>query len=182
VGSAVPDPISVKDGSNATYTLLATVNDQPDWQAVMAFARANVPAGSVTAHAHFVGLEWQALLVVEVANVSPSPVIAAGVGLTTVAPTSANSVSSGVVAVASSAALVLGFGMNGSDQNGAPTVGTGFSSLATVWNWNGAEGTSRQPSSLLEYASFTGPGNVAATFTPVAANENFCSLVVAVEN
>jgi hypothetical protein len=54
--------------------------------------------------------------------------------------------------------------------------------VATVWNWNGVEGTSKLPSSILEYASLANPGNTAATFTPVTSGENFSTFAVALRS
>jgi hypothetical protein len=154
----------------------------------MSFARYDVAAGSITVNAGFVDLEWEALLVVEIANVSASPLIASAGNLSSQASLTENSVTSGTLVAGSSPALVVGFSMNCSDENGgAPTVGTGFTSVLAVWNWNGIEDTTTLPSALLEYGKFADPGNMAATFTPapfqdVAPNDNFCTVAVALKD
>ena len=181
-GSAAPAPVRMTDSSGGSYTLLNTLNDQPDWQAVMSFVRTNAPAGNLTVSAHFAGLEWQGLVVVEVANVPASPVVASMAHVNMAATKAANSVTSGAMAAGSSPVLVVAFGVNGSDTSGAPSAGTGFTSVVKAWNWNGVENTSTLPSSLLESGSFAAPGNVAATFTPAGAGDNFCTLAAAFKN
>ena len=86
-----------------------------------------------------------------------------------------DAVSSGFLTLGSSHALVIGLGANLRDAAGdfgAPLPGTGFTALASCWNWKGKEGTSLNPSALLQSAYFTNPGTLAATFT-ASPNDGF---------
>jgi hypothetical protein len=183
-GSGPPPPITLSDGAGNVYALLDVANDTLPgvFQGNMSFASTNVAATSqpLTVTATYPNEnQWLALVVVEVANVQASPLVAVGnspsnlSGATNSDATPSMSLSSPalILALAASQGLTT-----------APTAGTGFTALGTAWNWEGLEETCVCPSALLEYATFANPGNVAATFTPAAPNDNLINLAVALRN
>ena len=175
-GSGAPSPVTVTDGQG-TYTLLATVNDPSDWQAAMAYYRPNVSAGTIDVHAHFAGLEWQGIVVAEIANTTAAPLIAQASSLDNAAQKSANAVKTPSIAVGSTAALIVAFAVNGLDTYGEPSVGTGYMLSLAAWNWGGVEGTATTPSSVLEVE--TASGSVKGTWTAAGAGDNWLTFVSA---
>ena len=175
-GSGAPSPVTVTD-AQGTYTLLATVNDQSDWQAVISYYRPNVAAGTIDVHAHFAGLEWQGIVVAEIANTTAAPLIAQASSLDNAAQKSANAVKTPSIAVGSTAALIVAFAVNGLDTYGEPSVGTGYTLSLAAWNWGGVEGTATTPSAVLEVE--TASGSVKGTWTAAGAGDNWLTFVSA---
>ena len=172
-GSGTPSPMTVTDSESGSYAELGTaVNDQPDWEATGVFARFGAASGSLTVTGHYAGLEWQGVLAVEVVGVSSSTGESGKLVLEPAKKTNT------IVAPSVAGSFVLAIAQNASDDNppnATPLPGTGFSSFATAWNWNGLEGTTKQPTTQLEY----GTGSV-ATFTPTST-DNFIVIAVGLQ-
>jgi hypothetical protein len=169
VGTGTPPPMAISDSDKGSYSELLTVLDTADWDAVKVFTRSNVPGGNLSVQAIWKTNQWHALMVVEVANVGGSPLIRTTGKTNYSAPQTKDAASSGTLSLGGSPALVVGLGVNFRDvkgDEGSPYAGTGFTGFMKGWNWNGKEGTSLNPTALLESAYFSKPGDVAATFTP----------------
>jgi hypothetical protein len=71
-------------------------------------------------------------------------------------------------ASASSPVLLVAFGVNLADYvggQGAPVAGTGFTTVGTMFNWQGVEVTTMVDSSILESRLVTQAGTVYGSFT-----------------
>jgi hypothetical protein len=170
---APPDGMSVDDSANVTYSLLDTFNDQGG--ATKTFIRSNVSAGTLSVHAYFPEDQWQTILAIEIANVSATPVVGHGCA-TTAVPGGSQPVTDGIgspaisvtAATASGPALLVAFGVNEADYvggQGAPVAGTAFTTVGTMFNWQGVEVTTYVDSSILESRLVKQPGQVSGTFT-----------------
>lgn len=163
------DPITVSDNAGSGYAQLGSpIVDTGAWSVTYAYARYNTPAiGSLQAHAHFINLEWQGIVVAEVAGVSAAPFSSVATNQQTLPnPGTPDCQTSGTLTATASSVLV-GFGISAYAQNGPPSASTGFTSVGTAWNWGAAEGTANAPSVRLEYKRVAA-GTCAATFTPAS--------------
>lgn len=173
IGSGTPPAIALSDSQNGTYKELLSVNDQPDYYDIKLFSRSNVGAGSFTAQAVWQTNQWHAFMIVEVANVKANATVQSIGALSIGVAKTKDAVSSGVLNLGDSPALVVGLGINVGDalgDVGAPLSGTGFAPIATVWNWNGKEGTTSNQFAILQSAYSAHPGSLAVTVTPTASN------------
>lgn len=184
-----PYATQVSDSVNGSYgTLLGYVSDNIDLDSISVFAFKNVAGGNTTVTADWlVSNQWQALMVCEIINVGINPTITLWGQLAPgpISATPTDLLSTGTQALGSAPALVVGLGSNETDTDpsqGYPAAGTGFTSIATGWNWLGREGTSMNNIAQLESRYYSNPGTVAATFTPRTPGpnpENFLTLGVA---
>jgi hypothetical protein len=168
-GTGAPLPLAISDSGAGSYRHLVTLNNQYDWDVVRVYARSNVPAGNLSVRAVWTTNQWHGLVIAEIGGAPPSPIFSAVGTLNLTSPQGTNAVSSGTLDLGQSPALLLGFAFNssaGTNDQGAPNPGTGFSTVGTAWNWNGREGTPHRNVALLEAAQLNQPGTVAATFTP----------------
>lgn len=178
-GTGEPYPIVVSDSDKGTYQELLTVKDHLDWDDVKVFVRTNLPASNPAVQTVWKTNQWHAFMIVEVANLPPSPTIVVAGKLNIATNQTKDAVTSGLLSVGGMPALVLGFGANFRaplGAVGAPYPGTGFQEVLKGLNWNGKEGSTLTPNALLEVAHFEQPGNVAATFTAsptVNGDDNF---------
>jgi hypothetical protein len=120
--------------------------------------------------------QWMALVAVEVGGVSSSPLVASAGNINTNTSTATDSDSTQTMSLGSSA-LIVAHG-NSDETTTAPAAGTGFTAVSQTWNWQGREGTCDCPSALLESGIF-GPGDVAATFTPLFSGDHIINLAIA---
>jgi len=163
----------VDDSANVTYSLVDTFSNQEG--VTKTFMRSNVGAGTLSVHAYFPEDQWQTILAMEIANVSASPLVGHGCAKTSV-PGGSRPVIDGIAspaisvpaASATSPALLVAFGVNLADYvggHGAPVAGTNFTTVGTMFNWNGVEVTTHVDSSILESRLVTQPGQVSGSFT-----------------
>ncbi len=173
-------PITVSDAAGNPYSLVDQVDDKSNaaWQSLFSFGAYNVPAGTVSVTVNYKELEWQGVLVVEVAGVTSLPLITHAKNLQVSPGTAANGVTSGTMIGGLHPATVIALSMANLDFKGAPGAGTGYSAAASVWNWNGEENTANVPSTLLEYQHFADPGDVAPTFTALISGDDFSTLAL----
>jgi hypothetical protein len=172
--------ITVGDSAGNPYTKLDQVDDTSNaaWESLFSFYTPNVSAGSPNITVTWKELEWQGVLVVEVAGVASGPMIQHigsvqhGVG------TGANAITSGAITTTGAPGTLIGISSATLDTKGAPNPGTGFTSSATAWNWGGRENTATVPAARLEYQHYASPGDVAATFTAVASGDSWDTLAV----
>ena len=169
---APPDGMEVDDSANVTYTLLDNFSDQEG--VTKTWIRTNASAGNLTVHAYFPEDQWQTILAMEISNVSANPVIGHGCAKTAVPGNSivVDGIKSTAISVpsasTSSPALLVAFGVNMADYvggQGAPVAGTGFTTVGTMFNWQGVEVTTMVDSSILESRLLTQPGTVYGSFT-----------------
>lgn len=182
VGSGAPPLVSVRDSANGAYRELLTVNDPIDWQAAKVFARTAASSGALAVEVTWITNQWHGVVILEVANVTARPVLGVVGKFNPSASTTKDGVSSGALELGSTPALLIGLGANFRDAKGdvgAPYPGSGFTALSSAWNWKGKEGTSLNPSALVESAYFANPGRVAATFT-ASPNDGFNDNLVAI--
>jgi hypothetical protein len=186
-GTGTPPHIVITDSDNGNYVERLTVNDSVDWDDTKVFTRTNMPPGMLSVTAAWETNQWHAFMVVEIANVAAEPSIKAVGALNHSASQAPDAVSSGQVAVGDGPALVIGYGQNNYAALGGqstPGAGTGFTPLASGANWQGKEGMSFNPASLLEAARFAAGGHVATTFTsgkPASLPENFVAIAVSIQ-
>jgi hypothetical protein len=173
-------PITVTDSVGNPFSKLDQVDDTSNaaWQSMFSFAAYNVPAGTEQVTVKYKELEWQGVLVVEVAGVTSLPLlqhvgnVQHGTGTTT------DAITSGSMSAGATPGTVIGLSMATLDTKGAPKAGTGFTASASMWNWNGEENTAKAPSTLLEYQHFTNPGDIATTFTASVSGDNWDTIGV----
>jgi hypothetical protein len=184
MGSGAPYAVSVADSQGGSYTNLGYVTTTA-YDAITVFVRnAGVTAGALTVTTTWGTNQWHGTSVHEIANVGASPTVTLLGGNESVNPDGADAVATQTAALGSSPALLVAVsehvaGLPGTAKT--PLVGTGFTSVLPVWNWNGAEGTSTDPSSIVESRYVANPGAIAATFTSASAPtlESFISIGVA---
>lgn len=171
--------ITASDSQGNPYTKLDQVDDTSNaaWMTTMSFAAFNVPAGTLSVTVRWKELEWQGVLVAEVAGVNSLPQLVHAKNLQRNGSKAADAITTGLLTV-QGPGLLLGLAAPSLDTRGAPNPGTGFQKEVTTWNWRGDEGTARVDSTLLESLRVVGPGDVAATFTALAAGDNWLTLGV----
>jgi hypothetical protein len=145
---------------------------------MFSFAAYNVPAGTEQVTVKYLELEWQGVLVVEVAGVTSLPMLQHIGNVQRGTATTLNAITSGLMTAGAAPGTVIGLSMATLDAKGAPAAGTGFTAAASVWNWNGEENTAKAPSTLLEYQHFASPGDVAATFTASVSGDDWDTIGV----
>jgi hypothetical protein len=179
-GGIVGLPIIVTDSAGNPYSKLDQVDDTSNaaWQSMFSFAAYNVPAGTEQVTVKYLELEWQGVLVVEVAGVTSLPMLQHLGNVQRGTATTLNAITSGLMTAGAAPGTVIGLSMATLDAKGAPAAGTGFTAAASVWNWNGEENTAKAPSTLLEYQHFASPGDVAATFTASVSGDDWDTIGV----
>ncbi len=177
-------PITITDTSGNVYTKLDQVDDKTNaaWQSLFSFVAYDVHPGTTTLTIKFQQVEWQGVLAVEVGGVTSLPTIEHKGNVQYGTGTGINAVTSGLLTAGTSPGVLIGLSTPTLDTKGAPNAGTGFTSVVTVWNWLGEEGSATVPSSRLEYQHYTDPSNdaatFAATFTALGSGDDWDTLAV----
>lgn len=179
-GGSPGGAISWTDSFGSTYPLLQQVDDttSPDWESLYAYAAYNVPGGACTLNATFAVLIWQGIVAIEVANVKAAPLVTSSKSQQNGPGTGTDAIAVSGLAGGSSPAIIIGGCSTGSDLNGAPNHGSGYTEYLQDWNWGGAEGTPNVPSFELEYKFSTNPGTTNATWTAPLTGDNYNSIAV----
>lgn len=179
-GAGIGGTISWSDSYGSSYALLQQVDDDqtPDWQSTYLYAAYNVPGGACTLNATFAVLIWQGIVAIEVAGVLAAPLVTSNKSQQNGVGTGANLITVAGLAGGSSPAIIIGGVSTGSDANGAPNHGTGFTEYLKDWNWGGAEGTPNLPSFELESKFSSNPGTTAVTWTAAGAGDDYNAIGV----
>jgi hypothetical protein len=192
-GGSTGAHIGVTDTLGSTYTLVQQEDDTqtPEWQSVYMYAAYNASSGSVSVTADFGVLIWQGLVVMEVANVSPTPLIGSVKNLQkNISSTTTDLITSTAIAGGINNAILIGLSMVTDDQNaanggsgkGRPNAGTGFTDYLETWNWQGAENTSNSPSAMVVYRNSSSLGDAAVTMTPTGGTDDYVTLAIALQS
>lgn len=168
------------DSYGSSYALLQQVDDDqtPDWQSTYLYAAYNVPGGACTLNATFAVLIWQGIVAIEVSGVAAAPLVTSGKSQQNGVGAGANAITVSGLAGGSNSAIIIGGCSTGSDANGAPSHGTGFTEYQKDWNWGGAEGTPDLPSFELEWKVSANPGTTAVSWTAAGAGDDYNSIGV----
>ncbi|MGA2190664.1 MAG: choice-of-anchor D domain-containing protein, partial [Steroidobacteraceae bacterium] len=163
--------ISVTDTQGNSFQELDQENDgTPGWQTVAHFYASNIAGDTTTPD--IVTIVWsnenyKGVLITEIAGTTGAPLVAHSANIQDGLGAGSNNVTSGSITVgaAQTPALLLALSMNttggssdlGGSGFGGPSAGTGFTPVATMWNW----GTNL---ATFETAPVTAAGSVAALF------------------
>jgi hypothetical protein len=163
--------ISVTDTQGNSFQELDQQNDgSPGWQTVAHFYASNIAGDTTTPD--IVTIVWsnenyKGVLISEIAGTTGAPLVAHSANIQDGLGAGSNNVTSGSIAVGAdqTPGLLVALSMNttggssdlGGSGFGGPSAGTGFTPVATMWNW----GTNL---ATFETAPVTAAGSVAALF------------------
>lgn len=189
-----PGPsISLSDTLSNSYSQKQKIDDtlSSGWQSTYAYVVQNTSAGALTLTATYGNVEWQGLMLLEIANVPASCYLGVNGNLQTgYTATTTDGITSNTIAGGGVRAILLGFGMalgdqgvpNGGSGLGRPNAGTGFSTVSEIWNWHGEENTSNAPAAIVTYKNYSSMGTVAATFTGTGGTDDYSSIAIALQS